>query len=65
VEDVIDASGIYVEPAESPVSGVAGKVYRLNAEALMDLSSTIPFLGKHQQYYFREDGGDWKIFAIL
>lgn len=65
VEDVIDTSGIYVEPAESPVSGVEGEVYRLNAEARMDLSSTIPFLGKHQQYYFLQDGGDWKIFAIL
>lgn len=65
VEDIIDTSTLFVEPAESPVSGIASKVYRLNAEARVDLSSTIPFLGKYQRYYFVEDGGDWKMFAIL
>ena len=65
VEDIVDTENIFVEPAASPVDGIAGKVYRLNAEALVDLSATIPFLGTYQRYYFREEAGDWKIFAIL
>jgi hypothetical protein len=65
VDDIVDTANIFVEPAASPVDGVSGRVYVLNAEALVDLSSTIPFLGKYQRYYFREDAGDWKIFAIL
>ena len=65
VDDVVDTASIFVEPADSPVDGVDGRVYRLNAEALVDLSATIPFLGKYQRYYFREEAGDWKIFAIL
>jgi hypothetical protein len=65
VDDVVDTAAIFVEPADSPVDGVNGRVYRLNAEALVDLSATIPFLGKYQRYYFREEAGDWKIFAIL
>lgn len=65
VGDIIDTASLFVEPAESPVSGVGPKAYRLNAEAKVDLSATIPFLGKYQRYYFVQDGGDWKIFAIL
>jgi hypothetical protein len=65
VEDIVDTASIFVEPAQSPVSGVGPKAYRLNAEAKVDLSATIPFLGKYQRYYFVQDGGDWKIFAIL
>ena len=65
VEDIVDTGSIFVEPAPSPVDGVSGKVFMLNAEARVDLSSTIPFLGKYQRYYFHEVAGDWKIFAIL
>ncbi|MCX7040958.1 MAG: hypothetical protein NT005_17735 [Spirochaetes bacterium] len=65
VEDVIDSDSIFVEPAESPVDGVAGPVLMLNATARIDLSATIPFLGKYQRYYFLQEAGDWKIFAIL
>jgi hypothetical protein len=65
VEDVIDTEGIFVEPSESPVDGVMGTVFLLNATARVDLSATIPFLGKYQRYYFVQEAGDWKIFAIL
>jgi hypothetical protein len=47
------------------VDGVAGPVFMLNATARIDLSATIPFLGKYQRYYFVQEAGDWKIFAIL
>lgn len=65
VDDVIDSESIFVEPAASPVDGMAGPVFLLNATARIDLSATIPFLGKYQRYYFAQDSGDWKIFAIL
>ncbi len=65
VEDVIDSDSVFVEPAESPVDGIAGPVFMLNATARIDLSATIPFLGKYQRYYFVQEAGDWKIFAIL
>jgi hypothetical protein len=63
--DVVDASSIFVEPAASPVEGVTGTVYMLNAMAKVDLSSTLPIWSMYQRYYFVKVGDAWKIFAIL
>jgi len=65
VTDVLDTGSIFVEQAESPVEGVQGPVYLLNVMAKADLSESIPFWSTHQKYYFTQEGGDWKIFAIL
>jgi hypothetical protein len=64
-DDVVDTSSIFVEPAASPVEGVTGTVYMLNAMAKVDLSSTLPIWSMYQRYYFVKEGDAWKIFAIL
>jgi len=64
-DEVVDADSVFVEPAASPVEGVEGPVYVLNAKAKIDLSESIPFWSTYQRYYFAQDGGDWKIFALL
>jgi hypothetical protein len=63
--DVIDPDSIFVEQAQSPVEGVEGPVYVLNAKAKIDLSASIPIWSTYQRYYFVKDGNDWKIFALL
>jgi hypothetical protein len=63
--DVVDPDSLFVEKAESPVEGVQGTVYVLNAKAKIDLSASIPIWSTYQRYYFVKDGEDWKIFALL
>jgi hypothetical protein len=63
--DVVDADSMFVELAASPVEGVEGPVYVLNAKAKIDLSASIPIWSTYQRYYFAKDGNDWKIFALL
>jgi hypothetical protein len=65
LEQVMDQDSIFVQPATSPVDGMAGSVYELNARSKTDLSSTIPFWSDYQKYYFVQDGSSWLIFAIL
>lgn len=65
VGDVVDMDSVFIERAESPVPAVSGTVYSLHVESKMDLSKSIPFWSTHQRYYFIDDGGTWKIFAIL
>lgn len=62
--DVVDPDSLFVERAESPVEGVQGTVYVLNAKAKIDLSASIPIWSTYQRYYFVKDGEDWKIFAL-
>ena len=63
--DALDLGSIFVEPAESPVEGVAGPVYALNVKARKDLSASLPIWSTYQRYYFVKEGSDWKIFAIF
>ena len=63
--DVVDADSMFVELAASPVEGVEGPVYVLNAKAKIDMSASIPIWSTYQRYYFAKDGNDWKIFALL
>lgn len=63
--DVVDMDSAFIERAESPVQGVSGTVYSLSVQSKADLSKSIPFWSAYQRYYFVEEDGSWKIFAIL
>lgn len=63
--DALDMNSVFVERAESPVSGVTGDVYSLSVQSKVDLSKAIPFWSSFQRYFFVNDGGTWKVFAIL
>jgi hypothetical protein len=63
--EAIDLDSIFVQPAESPVEGVTGRVYELNVRSSADLSSSIPYWSPFQKYYFVEEGTNWMIFAIM
>ncbi len=63
--DVVDMGSAFIERAESPVSDVSGTVYSLSVRSTKDLSKSIPFWSTYQRYYFMEEDGSWKIFAIL
>jgi hypothetical protein len=63
--DALDMDSVFIERAESPVSGVTGDVYSLSVQSKADLSKAIPFWSAFQRYYFVDDGGTWKVFAIL
>ena len=63
--DVVDSDSLFVERVTSPVDGVDGTVYVLNAKAKIDLSASVPIWSTYQRYYFARDGEDWKIFALL
>jgi hypothetical protein len=65
IADVVDTGSIFVEHAQSPVTGISGTVYSLSVRAKVDLSKKIPFWNIYQRYYFLNDGGQWKIFALL
>lgn len=65
IADAVDLNSIFVERVQSPVSGVAGTVYSLSVQARMDLSKTMPFWTTYQRYYFVNDNGQWKIFALV
>ena len=65
IADVMETDSIFVESTQSPVSDVEGTVYSLSVRAKADLAKTIPFWNTHQRYYFVNDKGQWKIFAIL
>ncbi|HVO37410.1 MAG TPA: hypothetical protein VMV03_00130 [Spirochaetia bacterium] len=63
--DALDMDSVFIERAESPVSGVTGDVYSLSVQSKLNLSKAIPFWSSFQRYYFVNDGGTWKVFAIL
>jgi hypothetical protein len=63
--DLVEADSIFVAtsdrfPAQSP-----GEEYLLTVKTRLDLSDTIPFWTRFQDYYFAEEMGSWKIFAIF
>ena len=64
VSDVLDLDSVFVERSESPIEGVEGPVYLLNVKAKADLSASLAFWTEFQAYYFLEEGGGWKIFAL-
>ncbi len=65
VGDAVDMDNAFVEHAQSPVAGVSGTVYSLSVQAKSDLSRMLPFWTARQRYYFVNDNGQWKIFALM
>jgi hypothetical protein len=65
LSEAVELDSIFVQPAESPVEGISGRVYELNVRSSADLSSSIPYWSPFQKYYFVEEGTNWMIFAIL
>ena len=63
--DVVDEDSIFVSPSEEFEEEIAGAVYLLTVKTRLDLSGTIPFWTRFQDYYFTEQGGAWRIFAIF
>jgi hypothetical protein len=63
--DIIATDSIFVEASEKLKDLRPGSLYLLTAETRLDLSARIPFWSRFQEYYFAEEGGAWKIFAIF
>jgi len=63
--DIIALDSIFVEASEQLKDLRPGSLYLLTAETRLDLSAHIPFWSRFQEYYFAEEGGAWKIFAIF
>jgi len=64
-QDIIDPGSIFVQPSDRFEAQVSGPVYLLTVKTRLDLSDKIPFWTRFQDYYFRQEGGGWKIFAIF
>jgi hypothetical protein len=64
-DQVVDPQSIFVSPSDRFPAQSPGEEYLLTVKTRLDLSDTIPFWTRFQDYYFAEEGGDWKIFAIF
>jgi hypothetical protein len=64
-EDIIDPDSIFVQPSDRFQGQFPGPIYLLTVKTRLDLSGTIPFWTRFQDYYFRQESGGWKIFAIF
>ena len=63
--DVVDAESMFVSPTDRFPSQSRGDEYLLTVKTRLDLSDKIPFWTRFQDYYFAEERGAWKIFAIF
>ena len=63
--DVVDAGSIFVGPTDRFPGQSRGQEYLLTVKTRLDLSDTIPFWTRFQDYYFAEERGGWRIFAIF
>jgi hypothetical protein len=63
--EVVDADSIFVSPSDRFPDQSRGEEYLLTVKTRLDLSDTIPFWTRFQDYYFAEERGDWQIFAIF
>lgn len=63
--DVVDKESIFVSPSDRFPSQSPGEEYLLTVKTRLDLSDKIPFWTRFQDYYFAEQMGAWKIFAIF
>jgi hypothetical protein len=63
--DVVEKESIFVSPSDRFPSQSAGEEYLLTVKTRLDLSDTIPFWTRFQDYYFAEQRGAWQIFAIF
>jgi hypothetical protein len=63
--DVVDAASMFVSPTDRFPAQSRGEEYLLTVKTRLDLSEKIPFWTRFQDYYFAEQRGAWKIFAIF
>jgi hypothetical protein len=63
--DVVDKDSIFVSPSDRFPAQSPGEEYLLTVKTRLDLSDTIPFWTRFQDYYFAKEMGAWKIFAIF
>jgi hypothetical protein len=63
--DVVDPDSMFVTPTDRFPAQSRGEEYLLTVKTRLDLSDTIPFWTRFQDYYFAEERGTWKIFAIF
>jgi hypothetical protein len=63
--DVVDADSIFVSPSDRFPSQSPGEEYLLTVKTRLDLSDKIPFWTRFQDYYWAEERGAWRIFAIF
>ncbi len=64
-EDIVDPKSIFVSPSDRFPDQSRGEEYLLTVKTRLDLSDTIPFWTRFQDYYFAEERGAWRIFAIF
>jgi hypothetical protein len=64
-EDVVDAKSIFISLTDRFPSQSSGDEYLLTVKTRLDLSDKIPFWTRFQDYYFAEESGAWRIFAIF
>jgi hypothetical protein len=63
--DVVHPESIFVTPTDRFPGQSAGEEYLLTVKTRLDLSATIPFWTRFQDYYFAWQAGAWRIFAIF
>jgi len=63
--DVVDEASIFVSPSDRFPGQTQGEEYLLTVKTRLDLSDTIPFWTRFQDYYFGEQQNAWQIFAIF
>jgi len=66
-EDIVEEDSVFVSPTDRFSDKSAGEEYLLTVrtQSGLDLSADIPFWTRFQDYYFAEQGGVWRIFAIF
>ncbi|UCF97714.1 MAG: hypothetical protein JSV89_21485 [Spirochaetaceae bacterium] len=63
--DVVDADSIFISPSDRYPAQSPGEEYLLTVKTRLDLSDTIPFWTRFQDYYFAREMGTWRVFAIF
>lgn len=64
-EDIVDSKSIFVSVSDRFPDQSRGEEYLLTVKTRLDLSEKIPFWTRFQDYYFAEEMGAWRIFAIF
>jgi len=64
-EDIVDSKSIFVSASDRFPNQSSGEEYLLTVKTRLDLSDKIPFWTRFQDYYFAEEMGAWRIFAIF
>jgi hypothetical protein len=63
--DLLAMDTAFVEPSQRFADSFSTPTYRLTVRTTADVSDSVPFWGEYQDFYFVQDRGAWKIFAIF